>query len=195
MSPLVVTGIYWSYAAHSACETVLHLFHNAFSPFNLVPLPSGLQPFLFKGISRKHEWQHPPEPNRTAGSTTRSLGQQSPLGLAWPRSRGGDGRQGRGWLASTSTCPPREAHPWGAATAPGNPPRWLPGVASRSAIPHASPKIRCQIRLCSLELQPCNGNVGPQSSVFVGNHELGELLSLETENLISWGVCRGRRWW
>lgn len=93
----------------------------------------------------------------------------------------------------------------GAAAASGrrpweSPPQQLPGAASRCAILHASPKIRCQILLCPSELQLCKVNFGTQSSVFIRNHELKELLSLEIENLISWGglqrsqiVVRGRR--
>lgn len=101
--------------------------------------------------------------------------------------------------------PPQRGASPGSSRSPGQaalgtPPRWLPGAASRCAILPASPKICCQILLCPSELQLREVNFGTQSSVFIRNHELKELLSLEIENLISQGVLqrsqivvRGRR--
>lgn len=132
----MVTGIYWSYTAHSACETVPCLFHNAFSPFNLVPLPSGLQPFLFKGISRKHERQHPPEPKKEGWQHHAEPRPAEPAGFGLAPVPGRGRAAGEGvFYFHKHLPPPRRRSPGEQPQPLGTPrggcPGWLPGLRFR----------------------------------------------------------------
>lgn len=137
-------------------------------------------------------------PVKLSDSPMQSLREQSQLGLAllWPREgdgeKGGDGEEGVDGLLLQALPPER-------AASSGEQPWCLPGAASRGIALQAPPKPGCGVLVCLWELQLCTGDFGTQSSVLMRNHELKELLSLETENLISWRglqrswtVVRGR---